>query len=254
MIQLSTKLLNIVTEFQNFMPLAYKSVLYLVPIPINEADVHWSIPQKVIEKIQSIPCFIVENAKTARHYLKRVHPGIVWDKVHIEEMDKHNMAQQMNTFKTLFKTYPEIGLMSEAGLPCIADPGNSIVQLAHAQQVRVSPLTGPSSIVLALIASGLNGQSFKFNGYLPSKTEEKRKQLLLLEKQCIHTTQLFIEAPYRNEQMLKDLTQMLQANTKLLIAFDIGGEQEMIICQPVQWYRNNTIQLGKTPCMFGIGN
>jgi len=126
--------------------------------------------------------------------------------------------------------------------------------LAHAQQVRVSPLTGPSSIVLALIASGLNGQSFKFNGYLPSKTEEKRKQLLLLEKQCIHTTQLFIEAPYRNEQMLKDLTQMLQANTKLLIAFDIGGEQEMIICQPVQWYRNNTIQLGKTPCMFGIGN
>jgi 16S rRNA (cytidine1402-2'-O)-methyltransferase len=254
LIQLSTKLLNIVTEFQNFMPLAYKSVLYLVPIPINQADVHWSIPQKVIEKIQSIPCFIVENAKTARHYLKRVHPGIVWDKVHIEEMDKHNMAQQMNTFKTLFKTYPEIGLMSEAGLPCIADPGNSIVQLAHAQQVRVSPLTGPSSIVLALIASGLNGQSFKFNGYLPSKTEEKRKQLLLLEKQCIHTTQLFIEAPYRNEQMLKDLIQMLQANTKLLIAFDIGGEQEMIICQPVQWYRNNTIQLSKTPCMFGIGN
>ena len=120
--------------------------------------------------------------------------------------------------------------------------------------MRVSPLTGPSSIVLALIASGLNGQSFKFNGYLPSKTEEKRKQLLLLEKQCIHTTQLFIEAPYRNEQMLKDLTQMLQANTKLLIAFDIGGEQEMIICQPVQWYRNNTIQLSKTPCMFGIGN
>lgn len=235
------------------MPLSYKSVLYLVPIPINEADIQWSIPQKVIEKIQQIPCFIVENAKTARHYLKRAHPGIQWDKVHIEEMDKHHLNQQMQVFKQLFNAYPEIGLMSEAGMPCIADPGNVIVQLAHENQVKVSPLTGPSSIVLALIASGLNGQSFKFNGYLPSKSEDKRKQIVLLEKQCTHTTQLFIEAPYRNDQMLGDLIQMLQANTKLMIALDIGGEQEMIICQKAQWYKTHPIQLGKTPCMFGIG-
>ena len=235
------------------MPLSYKSVLYLVPIPINDAEIHWSIPQKVIEKIQQIPCFIVENAKTARHYLKRAHPNIQWDKVHIEEMDKHHLNQQMQVFKQLFNTYPEIGLMSEAGMPCIADPGNVIVQLAHEHQVKVSPLTGPSSIVLALISSGLNGQSFKFNGYLPSKSEDKRKQIALLEKQCSHTTQLFIEAPYRNDQMLKDLIQMLQANTKLMIALDIGGEQEMIICQRAQWYKNHPIELGKIPCMFGIG-
>ena len=231
-----------------------KDALYLIPMPISEIELNWSIPLNVINQISTIQCFIVENAKVSRHFLKQVNPKIIWDNILIFEMDKHQMQSQNNEILKLMKQYHVVGLMSDAGLPCIADPGNHVVRIAHDNGITVKPLIGPSSIILALIASGLNGQSFKFNGYLPSKPEERKKSISALEKICKESTQLFIEAPYRNEAMFSDLIKTLGAETRLLIASDICGENEYILCKSVKLWRENPIQIGKVPCMYAIGS
>ncbi|HEY1046232.1 MAG TPA: SAM-dependent methyltransferase [Bacteroidia bacterium] len=229
------------------------SVLYLVPTNITEIDVNWTIPSNVINQINNIQVFIVENAKTTRHFLKLLNPHINWVEKLIFELDKHQPENQKKEILELLKSGKDIGLMSEAGLPCIADPGHEVVRMAHDNDIVVKPLNGPSSIILALISSGLNGQNFKFNGYLPSKPEERRKSIQILETDSAKTTQLFIEAPYRNDNMLKDLIDVLKPETRLLMAKDITGENELIICRKVSWWKNNRIELGKVPCLFGIG-
>lgn len=229
------------------------SVLYLVPTNITEIDVNWTIPSNVINQINNIQVFIVENAKTTRHFLKLLNPSINWVEKLIFELDKHQPDLQKKEILELLKSGKDIGLMSEAGLPCIADPGHEVVRMAHDNDIIVKPLNGPSSIILALISSGLNGQNFKFNGYLPSKPEERRKSIQILETDSAKTTQLFIEAPYRNDNMLKDLIDVLKPETRLLMAKDITGENELIICRKVSWWKNNRIELGKVPCLFGIG-
>ena len=229
------------------------SVLYLVPTNITEIDVNWTIPSNVINQINNIQVFIVENAKTTRHFLKLLNPSINWVEKLIFELDKHQPESQKKEILELLKSGKDIGLMSEAGLPCIADPGHEVVRMAHDNDIVVKPLNGPSSIILALISSGLNGQNFKFNGYLPSKPDERRKSIQILESESSKTTQLFIEAPYRNENMLKDLIDVLKPETRLLMARDITGENELIICRKVSWWKNNRMELGKVPCLFGIG-
>lgn len=230
-----------------------KDVLFLIPMPISEIELNWSIPLNVINQISKIQCFIVENAKVSRHFLKQVNPKIIWDDIMIFEMDKHQIQSQNGDILKLMQQHHVVGLMSDAGLPCIADPGNHVVRIAHDNGIQVKPLIGPSSIILALIASGLNGQSFKFHGYLPSKPEERKKAIGSLEKICKDTTQLFIEAPYRNHAMLADLIKTLNPETKLLIASDICGESEFILCKSVKWWRDNPIEISKIPCMFAIG-
>lgn len=229
------------------------SVLFLIPMPISEIDINWSIPLHVINEISKIQVFIAENAKTARHFLKQVKPDIIWAETEVIELDKHHLLTQIEELKRVLKNNPSVGLMSEAGLPCIADPGNLIVRAAHDMGIRVRPLTGPSSIVLALIASGMNGQDFRFNGYVPSKPDERKKAIQQLEKLKREATQLFIEAPYRNEKMLEDLVKTLQPDTRLMVAKDITGENEWIVSQPVSWWRKQSIVLGKVPCLFAIG-
>jgi 16S rRNA (cytidine1402-2'-O)-methyltransferase len=230
-----------------------KETLFLIPLPISEIELNWSIPLNVINQISKIQCFIVENAKVSRHFLKQVNPKIIWDNVLIFEMDKHQIQSQNNEILNLMKQHRLVGLMSDAGLPCIADPGNHVVRIAHENGITVKPLIGPSSIILALIASGLNGQSFKFHGYLPSKPEERKQSISALEKICKESTQLFIEAPYRNEAMFSDLLKTLSPETRLLIASDICGENEYILCKTVKWWLEYPIQIGKIPCMFAIG-
>jgi 16S rRNA (cytidine1402-2'-O)-methyltransferase len=230
-----------------------KDVLFLIPMPISEIELNWSIPLNVINQISKIECFIVENSKVSRHFLKQVNPQIIWDNITIFEMDKHQIQSQNKDILNLIQKHHHVGLMSDAGLPCIADPGNHVVRIAHDNGIQVKPLIGPSSIILALIASGLNGQSFKFHGYLPSKPEERKKAIASLEKICKDTTQLFIEAPYRNQAMFSDLIKTLNSDIKLLIASDICGENEFILCKPIKWWRENPIELGKIPCMFAIG-
>lgn len=229
------------------------SVLFLIPMPISEIELNWSIPLNVINEISKIQVFIAENAKTSRHFLKLINPNINWAEIEVIELDKHHLSTQIEELKAVLRNNQSVGLMSEAGLPCIADPGNLIVRAAHDMGIRVRPLTGPSSIVLALIASGMNGQDFRFNGYVPSKPEERKKAIQQLEKLKREATQLFIEAPYRNEKMLEDLVRTLQPDTRLMVAKDITGENEWIVSQPVSWWRKQNITLGKVPCLFAIG-
>jgi 16S rRNA (cytidine1402-2'-O)-methyltransferase len=229
------------------------NVLFLIPVPISETAIDWSIPLEVIRQVITIKAFIVENAKTARHYLKQMNPQVNYSEINMLEMDKHDMNSQKQEIKDFLISNPSVGIMSEAGLPCIADPGNHIVKMAHELGIKVKPLSGPSSIILALIASGLNGQQFKFHGYIPSKPEERKTAISLLEKDAVKATQLFIEVPYRNDKMLEELINILRPETKLLVAIDITGNDEQIICQSVTWWKKNKMLIGKVPCIFGLG-
>lgn len=213
----------------------------------------WSIPELVISQVSEIQHFIVENAKTARRFLKQMNSDIDFSAIHILEMDKHHIKNQEHDIRAMLHQHDKVGLMSEAGLPCIADPGNIIVRMAHESGISVKPLIGPSSIIMALIASGLNGQSFKFNGYLPGKPDERKKAIQELERLSNGCTQLFIETPYRNDAMLIDLIKYLRPDTRLLVSSDITGESESIICRKISWWREHPMQIGKIPCMFGIG-
>lgn len=228
-------------------------VLYLIPVPIAEEAIDWSLPLNVKNEIINIQHFIVENAKTARHFIKQLNPAVNWDQIELVELDKHKGYEQNEDILRLFKSAAKVGLMSEAGLPCIADPGHLIVQLAHQLGVKVKPLVGPSSILLALISSGMNGQSFKFNGYLPAKPDERKKAIQQLEKESKNCTQLFIEAPYRNDKMLDDLLKTLQSDTRLLVASDISGQDEQLISLKISDWKKRNFQIGKVPCLFAIG-
>ncbi len=230
-----------------------KSVLYLIPVPIAEGDLDWIIPLNVRNEIINIQHFIVENSKSARHFLKLLNPVINWSEISIVELDKHNGYEQNEDILNLFKSSKKIGLMSEAGMPCIADPGHHVVKLAQSRNWLVKPYVGPSSILLALISSGLNGNCFKFNGYLPSKPDERRRALLQLEKESNQCTQLFIEAPYRNDKMLDDLLLVLKPQTQLLIAYDITGVNEYIVTKEISKWKLSKPEIGKVPCIFAIG-
>lgn len=229
------------------------SVLYLLPIPIAEDDFNWSIPINVQREITNIHNFIVENAKTSRHFLKALNPNIDWSQLRLIELDKHQGYEQNEEILDILKSGVKVGLMSESGMPCIADPGNVIVRLAHQLGCLVKPMVGPSSILLALIASGMNGQCFKFNGYLPSKPDERKKALKNLEKESKDCTQLFIEAPYRNDKMFEDMLEVLQASSRILIAKSINGPDELIVSRSVAELKTQKIEIGKVPCLFGIG-
>lgn len=229
------------------------SVLYLLPVPIAEGDINSTIPLNVVSKIINIQTFIVENAKTFRQFYKRLNSEVNWSEIRVVELDKHNSYEQNEEISEIFKLGGEVGLLSESGLPCIADPGHHIVRLAHERGWIVRPMVGPSSILMALISSGMNGQCFKFNGYLPNKPDEKRKAIMHLEKECNSCTQLFIEAPYRNDRLLHDLIAILHPDTRLLLAIDISGENERILSRKVSQWKGMAIEIGKVPCMFGIG-
>lgn len=230
-----------------------RPVLYLCPTPISERHPNLIFSRDNISKIIDNKAFIVENIKTTRRFLKKLDPEIEIDSIQFVELNKHKDNQTNSEIIELFKHHNRIGLMSEAGLPCIADPGNLVVRYAHSLNWKVVPIDGPSSIILALISSGLNGQSFKFNGYLPLEKDKKKTYILQLEKESSLTTQLFIEAPYRNDSLFQDLLQILHPQTFLLIASDIQGEKESIRCMSIAEWKKNQILIGKTPCMFAIG-
>lgn len=230
-----------------------KNTLFLIPVGLSDTDINWYLPLNVLKTIHEIRCFIAENAKTARQFLKFIKHPVPIQSIEILELDKHHPEGQKEEIGQFLKKHGIVGLMSEAGLPCIADPGSYVVKLAHKMNMKVRPLTGPSSILMALIASGLNGQNFRFNGYISSKLPERKQFIQKLELESLTCTQLFIEAPYRNDQLLKDLCNFLRRDTMLLLAIDLTGENEKIISKPVQWFRDNPVVVGKVPCMFGIG-
>lgn len=228
------------------------TTLYLFPISIADNSMHNVIPSTVLNQYKSITLWFVENARTCRQFLKKIDSSIDIDLLTIFELDKHQPQQQLQDIESLMKTHHFIGVMSESGLPCIADPGNLVVRIAHKLGVKVKPFVGPSSILLALMASGFNGQNFKFNGYLPIQSDTLKPFLLNLEKESAKTTQLFIEVPYRNDKTFQFLVQHLSPETYLLIAKDITGENEYIQCKPIKEWKKSDIVIGKTPCVFGV--
>ena len=233
-----------------------KGTLYLIPVTLGETPHTQVIPEFNNSIINEIDTFIVENIKVARRFLKR--SGIQKE---ISELTFHeiNKRSDNNNYPTFIKPLlngKNIGVLSDAGCPGIADPGADIVALAQEEDIKVVPLIGPSSILLALMGSGFNGQSFCFNGYLPKEQKERVRKIKDLERNAYkhHQTQLFIETPYRNQHMLEDLLKTCYPNTKLCIAVDITLASESIQTKTVEDWQKTKIDLQKRNCMFLIGS
>ncbi|WP_372776766.1 SAM-dependent methyltransferase [Mangrovibacterium sp.] len=229
--------------------------LYLIPITLGESELNTVIPVSHRETILSISHFIVENIRTARRFLKQVDREIDIDSLHFYELNKHTDKNQLQAYLEPVKQNFHIGIMSEAGCPGVADPGADVVRIAHEKNIKVIPLVGPSSILLAMMASGMNGQNFAFNGYLPIKKDEKSRQISFLEKRIYseNQSQLFIEAPYRNMQLLEDLLQTCQPHTKLCIACDLTLETEYIKTQTIAEWKRSKPDIQKRPSIFVLG-
>ena len=232
--------------------------LFLIPSPLGENDPAEVIPRPVLERLKSIRKYVVEETRTVRRYLSAAGLKGHISELEFRELNEHTTPAEVESLLELFST-PEglptdVGLISEAGLPAVADPGAQLVALCHQHGIQVVPLVGPSSLMLALMGSGLNGQSFAFVGYLPAKTDERRKAIREIEKRSAQSgqTEIFIETPYRNDSLIADLLATLQPGTKLCIAADITLENETIITKTVKGWRSSPISVGKRPCVFLI--
>ncbi|MXN90669.1 SAM-dependent methyltransferase [Flavobacterium sp. Sd200] len=232
-----------------------KGKLYLLPVPLgDDADPKTVLPETVAKSIEFIDHYIVENEKTARRFIKAILPTKKQPDLKLSLLNKHTDAADHNSFLQPCIEGKNVGLMSEAGCPGVADPGAAIVKIAHEKGIQVVPLVGPSSILLAMMASGMNGQSFAFNGYLPIDKSDKKTALKNFEKlsQDKSQSQLFIETPYRNNKLVDDLLAILQPNTHLCIAADITLPTEYIKTKTVAQWKKEKPDLHNRPCIFII--
>lgn len=229
--------------------------LYMIPTTLGDTTLERVLPPDLTSLISSISVFIVENVRTARRFLKKVNPAIVIDQLTFFELNQHTDKNDISRYLEPLQQGNDIGIISEAGCPGIADPGAEVVRIAHTKDIKVVPLVGPSSILLALMASGMSGQNFAFNGYLPIKNPEKSLQIKFLEKrmQTEGQTQVFIEAPYRNLQLLEELLKNCEPRTLLCIAADITLDTEFIKTKPVSYWKTNIPDIQKKPAIFMIG-
>ncbi len=227
--------------------------LYLIPSPISEEIK--TIPQQVIDIVNSLETFIVEDEKTARHFLKKIGIKVPINTLQFHLLNEHTKADEIAALLTPLKKGYSVGIISDAGCPAIADPGAELIKLAHKENIEVIPLAGPSSVLLALMASGLNGQSFCFAGYLPKERSERIKKLRKLEHAAMvkNQTQIFIEAPYRNHHVLEDALNTCDNNTMLCIACDISSKEEFIRTMTIREWKKNIPHIEKKPTVFLIG-
>ena len=236
-----------------------KGTLYLIPVPIGDCSADQILPLTVLEKTRELDVFIVENAKTARAYLKQISTAKPLQEIAVHQLDKHNTNRELlrEVFNNCLLKGQNVGVMSESGMPGLADPGSEAVKLAHDLGITVVPLVGPSSLFLALAASGLNGQNFNFHGYLPKEKSERKSILKDLESSSRKTgvTHLFIETPYRNEHLFDDLLGSLSGETYLCVASDISGPGQLIKTQKISVWRQMTKpRLKDIPTVFLIGS
>ena len=231
-----------------------KGKLYIIPVPISDDTLHKVIPDYNRELIGNMRCFVVEKLKTARQFLRGLISDFPIDDSVFYELDKHANYAVDNELKSVLLSGKDIGLMSESGYPGVADPGTTVVQLAHGLGVEVIPLVGPGSVFMALAASGLNGQGFTFHGYLPKKENELNQALKNIAQQILKTgyAQIFIETPYRNMKMLEEILHVCQPKTRLCIAVDITLETEFIKTKTVKEWKTQLPDLSKRPCIFLI--
>ena len=231
-------------------------MIFLIPAYLSdESPIDYFAPS-IKEYILKTDYFFVENEKTARKVIKFFAPEKKQSDLKLFILDKYSESNDLKEAQKLMKSGQDFGLLSEAGLPCIADPGNLMVKWCHENNIKVIPINGPSSIILALISSGFNGQEFTFHGYLPIDKEQKKKQILFLENQVQKSgySQIFMETPYRNNQLLEDLIKFLNPNTKLCIAANINHPtEEFIKTLKISDWKNKKPELHKIPAVFVLG-
>jgi 16S rRNA (cytidine1402-2'-O)-methyltransferase len=228
-----------------------KGILYLIPVPIHsEEDFNIKlIPPYIIELINNLKFFAVENIRTSRRFIKKLNPNFDIDNTSFFTVDKRTGKEIVREIVDRLLDGNDVGIMSESGCPGIADPGQEICELAHKHQIAIKPLIGPNSIILALMASGLNGQEFKFHGYLPIEQKDRIKKINIIQKKT--GAHIFIETPYRNQKVLEDLIKQIKPqNRKISIAIDLTGESEKIITKSVYELSNSKIILEKKPTIF----
>lgn len=231
-------------------------MLFLIPAYLSEESPIDYFAPSIKEYILKTDYFFVENEKTARKVIKFFAPEKKQSDLKLFLLDKYSESSDLKDAQKLMKSGQDFGLLSEAGLPCIADPGNLMVKWCHENSIKVIPVNGPSSIILALISSGFNGQEFTFHGYLPIDKEQKKKQILFLENQVQKSgySQIFMETPYRNNQLLDDLIKFLNPNTKLCIAANINHPtEELIKTLKISDWKNKKPELHKIPAVFVLG-
>lgn len=228
--------------------------LYLIPTTLGDNEPLEVLPISVKKVVEHIDHYIVENEKSARKFIKKISPRKSQPSLHLYLLDKYTEELETQHYLEVCSKGINVGLLSEAGVPAIADPGASIVQLAHQKRISVVPLVGPSSILMAMMASGLNGQNFAFNGYLPIEKSERKKSIKQLEKWSFdkNQSQIFIETPYRNEKLMTDLLQILSDNTQLCVAVDISLPTEYIKTMTVAKWKKIKENLHKRPAIFII--
>jgi 16S rRNA (cytidine1402-2'-O)-methyltransferase len=230
-----------------------KGKIYLIPTPLGEGALDKVLPIGNAEIIRNLKFFVVENERTARRFLKKTDRNIMIEDLQMVVLDEHTQQVSVEQYLKAVENGQDIGLMSEAGCPAIADPGADVVALAQALDIQVVPLVGPSSILMAQMASGFNGQNFAFAGYLPIKPDERAKALKKLETRAKneHQSQIFIEAPYRNIKMFEDILKTCLPDTKLCVAVDITCETEFIKTKSVKaWKSAKVPDINKRPAIF----
>lgn len=233
-----------------------ESALYLIPVTLGETEISKVLPDYNHDIIVNIKDFVVENIRSARRFLKKVEKSIDIDELTFYELNRHTDRKIIGQYLDTLKNGKPMGIISEAGCPAIADPGADLVAIAQERGYKVVPLVGPSSILMSVMGSGFNGQSFAFNGYLPVEVPQRIKALKKLENKVWieDQTQLFIETPYRNAKMIETILNNLKPNTKVCIAAGITCQEEYIKTKTVaQWKKEKIPELGKIPAIFVIG-
>ena len=228
--------------------------LFLIPVTLGESEARNVIPELTLEVMYGLRHFVVEDLRSARRYLRRAGYTASFDDTNFYLLNEHSQDEDLDEMLNLLKEGESMGIMSEAGVPAIADPGSKLTALAHLHGIRVVPLTGPSSILLALMASGMNGQAFRFHGYLPVKSPERQKKIRDIERLAREKgeTQIFMETPYRNHSIIEDIIGVCRDETRLCIAADISLDSEYIKTKTVREWRKKLPEIHKRPAIFLI--
>lgn len=226
--------------------------IYLIPVTLGDCEPEKVLPAYNLEVIRSLRYFVVENLRSARRFLKRCDRSIVIDDLHFEELNEHTPAERVAELLRPAEEGHDIGVISEAGCPAVADPGADLVAVAQRNGFKIVPLVGPSSILMSLMGSGFNGQNFAFNGYLPVDKELRAAKFHEMERRIRHEnqTQIFIETPYRNNRLIAEIAKSLNPSLLLCVAADITGERESILTRPVSWWGKARYDYDKIPAIF----
>ncbi len=228
------------------------ATLYLIPTTLGDTTIEKVLPAEIMNVVKNLHYFVVENTRTARRHLKKMVPEIVIDDLDFKELNEHSKQFELEMLLEPVRQGFDVGILSEAGCPGVADPGADLVRLAHQNGIKVVPLVGPSSILLSLMASGMNGQNFAFIGYLPVKPPERAKAIRDIERNSSRDkqTQIFIEAPYRNTKLVEDLLSVCNEQTLLCIAVDLTLESEFVVTKTISAWKKSVPDINKRPAIF----